>query len=132
MVIHHGGLTFHFEKLILIDDDEDEMKAKSPMEKNTAASGRKPKLSKSSPLFQHIWKYVSKELKRTFFFIDPFPNSEDYELLPMEVYKKAISSVGGLGCYNKDEVRSQARKAYNFEWGSSVSQQSTPCANNDK
>jgi hypothetical protein len=106
----------------LIDDEEDEAATGKPTEeKNAAATGRKPKLATSDPLFQHIWKRAGKELKRSVFFVNPFPDSEDYELLPLQVYTTAADSVGKLNCYKKDNVRSQARKAYTSEWASSVS-----------
>jgi hypothetical protein len=53
------------------------------------------------------------------------------DVLPMQVYTMATSSVSKLGCYNKEDVRSQARKAYTSEWASSVSHQSASHVNDD-
>lgn len=80
-------------------------------------------LATSDPLFQLIWKRAGKELKRSIFFKNPFPDTENYELLPLEIYATATREVSKLGCYKKEEARSRAREAYNAEWASSVSLQ---------
>jgi hypothetical protein len=102
----------------MIDDDEDT--GRHAGEKNVAASGRKPKVASSDPLFQLIWKRASKELKRSIFFNNPFPNSEDYELLPLHVYASASCEVSQIGCYKKEDALSRARNTFNAEWASSV------------
>lgn len=94
-------------------------------EKQTAVGRKKPRLAISNPFFKQIWKRASKELKRSVFFINPFPDSDAYETLPLDVYAIAIREVSERECYDKDEALSQARQVYNNEWTSGVSHQST-------
>ncbi|KAF9784117.1 hypothetical protein BJ322DRAFT_1021824 [Thelephora terrestris] len=103
-----------------IDDGEDEEKPKKLAEKTVSANGRKPKIVMSDPIFELIWRQANKELKRSVFFIDPFPDSESYEALPMEVYATATRFVGKMGCYQREEVRRQAQEEYNAEWSTSL------------
>jgi len=75
-----------------MDDDKDDMKPRRPKdEKKLAPAGHKPKLAASDPIFQLIWATANKELKRFVFFVNPFPNPEDYDLLPQRVYARATS-----------------------------------------
>ena len=110
------------KKPTFIDDDEGKGKGrKLAEEKSTAADGRKPKIASSDPVFQLIWKGAGKELKRTIFFVNPFPDSESYELLPLKIYTEATRKVSNLGCYKKGEVRARAERAYGVDWASGVS-----------
>ena len=103
-----------------MDNDEADRKMRSPTdEKTTATNGKKPKLTGSDPLFQLVWRWVGKELKRSIFFSNPFPDSEEYDLLPLEVYTEAAHQVSKIACYK--DAQSQAKKEYNSDWAWGVS-----------
>lgn len=105
------------------------MKPRQPKDKKkVTAAGRKLKLAGTDPIFQQIWKSANKELKRYIFFIDPFTNPEDYDLLPQQVYKRATTLVGRLGYRYVEDLEAWARKEYSPEWSSGVSHQSPPLA----
>lgn len=84
-----------------------------------AASGRKPGLAGSDPLFQLVWKWANKELKRSIFFLNPFPDSEEYDLLPLDAYTEALRLVSKIACYS--DAQSRAKEKYNTHWASAVS-----------
>jgi hypothetical protein len=97
------------------------VKPKVPAEKAIAANGRKPPNATSEPLFQLIWRRATKELKRRIFFVNPFPDTESYEALPMDVYTAATEAISEKGCYKKSDVEKRAQAEYSIEWSSSVS-----------
>ncbi|KAF9790596.1 hypothetical protein BJ322DRAFT_1017270 [Thelephora terrestris] len=101
------------------DDNEVDEKMRAPTdEKTTVATGKKPKLAGSDPLFQLVWRWVGKELKRSVFFSNPFPDSEEYDLLPLDVYTEAARQVSKIACYK--DTRSRAKQEYNTDWSSSL------------
>jgi len=129
---YDGLIVLPFEKPKLIDDDDDDdddsrSKPRGPTsKKNLTTTGRKPKLATTDTLFEQIWKSANKELKRFVYFVNPFPNSEDYDLLPQRVYKKATDRVRQSGYRYIKDVDSRAREAYGSEWSSSVSHSPLP------
>ena len=51
--------------------------------------------------------------------LNPFPDSEEYDLLPLGVYTEATRQVSKIACYK--DAQSQAKKEYNSDWASGVS-----------
>jgi hypothetical protein len=102
------------------NDNEVDEKPRIPTdEKTMAANGRKPKLAGSDPLFQLVWRWAGRELKRSVFFSNLFPDSEEYDVLPLDVYTEAARQVSKLACYK--DAQSRATQEYNTDWSSSVS-----------
>lgn len=128
---YNSLIAFLFKKPAFIDDEEEEVKPRRPTGEKNATAGRKPKITASDPIFDQIWKTASKELKRYIFFVNPFPNSGDYDLLPQRVYNKATNLIRQSGYRYTKGVESQARQVYSAEWSSGVSHQSTPQTDRD-
>ena len=126
---HNSLIVLSFKRPELIDDEDGDVERK-PREptgkKSLTATGRKPKLTATDTLFEQIWKSANKELKRFIYFVNPFPNSEDYDLLPRRAYIRATNLVRQSSHRYIGNIDSRAREAYSPEWSSSVSHQPAP------